>query len=136
VLDRVAQSYPNLYHRQSFDSTTRQHTFKVGFHTNSSTKQLLINNLIQWVRDAQYIEPDSDACDEMAAYIEPKPGVYQATLGNHDDIIMSRALALHALQTHLRNHIPINVPPDALMPTKAFLSPDADSSNAARASNW
>ena len=110
VLDRMASAYPNLYHRRAFDATTRADTMRVGFHTNIHTKQLLINTLVEWVRDCRYVERDHDACNELASYIESRPGTFEATQGCHDDIVMSRALAIHALDEANRDYVPLVTP--------------------------
>lgn len=92
ILNRIADAYSNLYVRDGSDGTAG----RVGFHTNRATKTMIINGLIAAVRDAAIIERDNDACDELALY-EIKPnGAFGARAGRHDDILMTRALALHA----------------------------------------
>ena len=90
ILERLDRSYPNLYRRQADGST------KVGFHTNRATKEIAITNLIAAVRDGTYIERDSMACNELLTYEQDSKGAYAAKEGNHDDILMTRAIALYA----------------------------------------
>ncbi len=96
VLNILADNYANLYRRQTFDTMSGAESFRVGFHTNRSTKPLLIDLLISSLRDMAWVERDSDACDELSTYCQLSNGSYAAKLGFHDDILMTRALALHA----------------------------------------
>ena len=97
VLARLAERYRNLYKRESYDTVTRQITTRVGFHTNRSTKAMLISGLIEAVRDGRYIERDSMACNELLTYEQLSGGAYAAKAGFHDDILMTRAMAVLAL---------------------------------------
>lgn len=99
VLNRLASRYPSLYMRESFDSLTRTTTRRVGFHTNTATKGMLIAGLVEAVRKGTYTERDGDACDELLTYEQRPNGSYGARIGCHDDILMTRAMALHALST-------------------------------------
>ena len=97
VLNRMARSYPNLYRRQALDRMTATITDRVGFHTNRRTKPVLIDNLIAYVRRGAYVERDNQACNELQTYCQLPNGSYAARQGCHDDIVMTRALALHIL---------------------------------------
>ncbi len=109
VLSRLAERYANVYRRRSLDRSTGNYSTRVGFHTNRATKTMMITDLIAAVRDGSYIERDSAACDELLSYEHQPNGAYAARRGCHDDILMTRALALHALHTP-------PVSPAALMP--------------------
>ena len=90
ILDTLASVYPRLYHRGGESGRGRM----PGFHTNVRTKSAVISNLIAMVRDGLYIERDPAACDEMMQYETHPDGSYSARRGCHDDILMSRAIAL------------------------------------------
>ncbi|MDE6393981.1 MAG: hypothetical protein K2K77_01455, partial [Duncaniella sp.] len=90
ILDTLAGVYPNLYYRTGEGGRGRV----AGFHTNVRTKSALISNMIAVVRDCRYVERDPDACDEMMQYESRPDGSYAARRGCHDDILMSRAIAL------------------------------------------
>lgn len=85
LLHEVARSYPAVYRRD---------TVNYGFHTNVRTKRNMIYNLIAAVRDGTYVERDSQAIDEMATYEQTGNGGYEAKKGHHDDILITRAIAL------------------------------------------
>lgn len=99
VLNRMAQEYGNMYMRRSYDSNSRQSGLKVGFHTNRATKSLLIGTLIEAVRNHTYTERDPEACNEFADYEQRPNGSFGARAGKHDDILMTRAIALHVAET-------------------------------------
>lgn len=96
VLQRVARTYPWTYRR------TRRHNgddsmTAVGFHTNRHTKALLIDNMMAAVRECAYVERDEKACNELATYRRLPNGSYEACRGNHDDLLMTRAIALYVM---------------------------------------
>ena len=99
VLNRLAEKYDNLYRREVFDSATSSHTRRVGFHTNRKTKGMLVAGLIEAVREGAYIERDPEACNEMLVYEMLPNGSYAAKPGFHDDILMTRAIALHVINS-------------------------------------
>ncbi|MDE6135370.1 MAG: hypothetical protein K2F79_07330 [Muribaculaceae bacterium] len=109
VLTRMARDYPNMYMRQSYDSASRQHSMRIGFHTNRATKSLLIGGLIEAVRRHSYIERDPMACDELATYEQRPSGAYAAKEGKHDDILMTRAIALHVASEQIPD-APVTLP--------------------------
>ena len=91
ILRSIADTYRPLYKRRPADGSSR---WLPGFHTNARTKILLINHLISLVRDGGYIEHDEDALAELSTYEQRPDGSYGAKDGKHDDILMSRAIAL------------------------------------------
>lgn len=93
VLTRLADSYGRLYCRGEGASR------RPGFHTNRSTKAMIIAMLIEAVRDGLYVERSHAACDELTVYEQRPNGSYAAKEGHHDDIVMTRAMALYALQS-------------------------------------
>lgn len=102
VLERIADVYSNIYRRETSDSGLR-----IGFHTNRSTKSSIISGLIEAVREGHYVERCADACYEFAVYNQLPDGSYAAKPGYHDDMLMTRAIALHALaDTPPQEHVP------------------------------
>lgn len=93
ILEQLADRYPNIYRRGGE---------RIGFHTNRATKGLIISNLIQAVREGLYDEHDAAACDELATYTQGTDGSYAARPGSHDDILMTRAIALYLAPEALR----------------------------------
>lgn len=91
ILNEVGDCYCNLYRRPSAEGSG----MRVGFHTNRSTKTMIINRLIALVREQGYCERASGALDELLTYRQTRSGVYAAQPGCHDDRLMARAIALH-----------------------------------------
>ena len=90
LLSRLEDTYPNLYMRLSGNGSA-----KPGFHTNTSTKPMVIGNLVRVVREGLYIERDRKAIEELIQYERKPNGSYGAYSGCHDDILMTRAIGLH-----------------------------------------
>ena len=65
----------------------------MGFHTNRATKTMIVNKLLSFVRDNMYVERCADALNEMAVF-EDRGTSFGAVDGNHDDIVMTRAMGL------------------------------------------
>lgn len=108
ILHRVADAYSNVYRRRSYDTKRQTETTKIGFHTNRLTKSMLIAGLIEAVRDSLYIERDTQACNELLTYEQHTNGSFAAKTGCHDDILMTRALALHVIA---EGAVPVCSPP-------------------------
>ncbi len=99
ILEVLAQNYRDTYVRRSLDTLTQHETTRVGFHTNRSTKALIIDNMLGMVRDAGYVERDEMALNELASYEKKANGAYGARQGCHDDILMTRAIGLYVIST-------------------------------------
>ena len=96
ILNQIADIYPNLYaRRQSEDEIRKGAPRKYGFHTNVSTKPMIISTLIKVIRDQLYIERDKRCLDEYNTYERKQNGAYGAITGKHDDLLMTRAIGLH-----------------------------------------
>ena len=93
ILSVIGQRYGNLYSRSRDGKGHR----KYGFHTNRQTKRQAIYALIAAVREGAYIERSHAAIDEMATYELTRRGGFEAMPGHHDDILMTRAMALQVL---------------------------------------
>ncbi|MCM1077571.1 MAG: hypothetical protein NC411_09460 [Bacteroides sp.] len=95
LLDTLSAGYPNLYYRPAEPGAVPN----PGFHTNVRTKPAVIANLVAFVRERGYIERSSSACDELLQYESHPDGSYAASRGCHDDILMTRAIALYVHAT-------------------------------------
>lgn len=97
LLRRLKDEYSNVFRRK-----TEPHGFRVGFQTNVLTKAQVVNHLVTMVREGLLVEHDSDAIDEMSWFEERLGGGFGAIDGKHDDMVMSRGIAL------LVNHVYAN----------------------------
>lgn len=94
IYDTISNYYTNLYSRTPADQIRQGIPAKWGFHTNRATKPLLIDNYISILREDGYIERDHEACNEARFYENKPNGSYGAIDGHHDDILISRMIAL------------------------------------------
>lgn len=102
ILQQVREVYSNLYARAQSAEEIRMHApLRYGFHTNVKTKPEIISTLIAAVRDGLYIERDDRCLDELLTYERRANGSYAAIEGKHDDLLMTRAIALHISFHHL-----------------------------------
>lgn len=103
ILHEIADVYPNIYYRHTLDPTTGNRTASVGFHTNRSTKPLIVNHHIAAVRDTAYRERDTEAVNELTTYERKPNGSFGAKDGYHDDILMTRCIGLFIAHELRRN---------------------------------
>lgn len=99
LLERVNEEYHNVYRRRRLDTRTGLTESRVGFHTNASTKPMVVMQLVGDVREGRYVERDERALNEMLTYERRHNGSYGARDGHHDDILMTRAIALYVIAT-------------------------------------
>ena len=96
ILNQIKDVYSNLYARAQSDEEIRnQEPKKYGFHTNVSTKPKIISTLVKVVRDKLYVERDERCLDEFLCYERKQNGAFGAIQGEHDDLLMTRAIGLH-----------------------------------------
>lgn len=95
LLDVLGDSYPNFYRRPA-PSGDRLST-RPGFHMNRETKAAVVANMQRVVRDGAYVEHDHGALDEMITYEQLPDGSWAARSGCHDDILITRAIALYVI---------------------------------------
>ena len=101
IIDEIADYYPNMYIRATeVDKVTQKTTNIYGFHTNTLTKEYVIDNYKAYVEDALYEEPDKQAFDELLIYERKEDGTMGNVEGrnNHDDIVMSTGIGLYVSQ--------------------------------------
>lgn len=97
ILDIIGGLYDNLYARESSPEKIRNGAARRwGFQTNASTKPAIIGNLIECVREHLWIERDNYCIEELALYEKNEKGQFSAPpgAGNHDDVVMTTAIAL------------------------------------------
>ena len=95
ILDEIALYYGNLYSRTPSDKILQGIPARWGFHTNSSTKPLVINHLAKAMRTGMYVERSHAAVDEMDVFeIKENGREMGAVDGMHDDRVMTRAIGV------------------------------------------
>lgn len=96
ILTQIKDVYPNLYARHQSDDAIREGLpVRYGFHTNVSTKPMIISTLVKVIREGLYVERDKRCLDEYLNYEKKQNGSFGARSGAHDDLLMTRAIGLH-----------------------------------------
>ena len=96
ILDEIVGYYDNLYSRTTPEQIRQGVPTTYGFHTNTKTKPLVINNLKAAMRDYQYIERCLPTTYEMDTYeIKENGREMGAVDGCHDDRVMQRAIGVY-----------------------------------------
>ncbi len=97
ILNEIAGKYSNLYSRTSQLEIKQGRPRRWGFHTNSSTKPMVINFLIKALRDGLYIERCLQTTLELDLYELKENGKEMGAVeGNHDDRVMATAILIWA----------------------------------------
>lgn len=96
ILNQLHDAYPNLYARRQSEEEIAEHApRRYGFHTNVATKPMIISTLVKAVRERLWTERDGRCLGELLTYERKPNGSFGATAGNHDDLLMTRAIGLH-----------------------------------------
>lgn len=109
ILNEVAGRYSNLYCRTSQLEIRQGRPRRWGFHTNPSTKPMVINFLVKALRDGLYIERCIETTYELDLYELKENGKEMGAVeGNHDDRVMATAILVwicynHPLPTRISN---------------------------------
>lgn len=101
ILNEIAGHYTNLYCRTSQQEIRQGRPRRWGFHTNSSTKPMVINFLIKALRDNLYIERCLPTTFELDLYEFKENGREMGAVeGNHDDRVMATAILVWTCYNH------------------------------------
>lgn len=104
IIEEIAQFYPNLYMRPaSAEKVSEGLTGTYGFQTNKLTKQWIIDNLMAFLDDKLWEEPDKEMYRELRIY-ERKDDGSMGNIegsGNHDDVLISTAIGLWVATTDM-----------------------------------
>ncbi|MCI0756690.1 phage terminase large subunit family protein [Teichococcus vastitatis] len=86
--------YKNVFTEVVVNKITEEQTVKLGFNTNKKTKPQLIDRLKKALREREINIPDKITLAELKSFVEKPDGGMGAEGRNHDDCVMSLALAL------------------------------------------
>ena len=85
--------YPNLYMRRRVDGMTDLVERDYGFETTRQTKPIIIAELTSAFREDPSIECDGETLHEMLSFVKKENGRQEASVGQHDDLVMASAIA-------------------------------------------
>ena len=108
ILNEISGRYSNLYCRTSVQEVRQGRPRRWGFHTNSSTKPMVINFLIKALRDGLYVERCLETTYELDLYEYKENGKEMGAIeGNHDDRVMATAILVWTCYNH---PLPVRMP--------------------------
>ncbi len=87
--------YPNLYYRERVDGLSDTVERVCGFETTVKTKHIILEDLVQIMREDPTLEVDPDTLREMLTFVKKDNGKKEAVEGMHDDLVMALAIAHH-----------------------------------------
>jgi hypothetical protein len=88
-------NYSNVFTNVQEDKMTDIETPNLGFQTNAKTKPMIIDDLRASIRKGEIQLNDRTTLQEMLTYVVKESGKLEAEEGNHDDCVMSLAIANH-----------------------------------------
>lgn len=99
VVDKLKNDYQysNMYKYKEYDVRGKAKK-KVGFVTNSKTKPIMINDFVELFETNQLVINSKDLLSEMKIF-SFKDGKMGAIQGNHDDLVISFALAIVGIKS-------------------------------------
>lgn len=87
--------YPSLYVREVQDTYQDKYRKAFGFKTTSLTRPMILDYFKEVARtDIDHIM-DVELLKEMLTFVKNDAGRAEASEGNHDDLVMAHAIALH-----------------------------------------
>lgn len=86
--------YPRLYVRESLDDYTHKVRHSFGFVTSKLTRNTIIANLINHVKNSSELICDRATLEEMLTFVRNEDFRPEAQDGAHDDLVMALAIAL------------------------------------------
>lgn len=95
IFDTIADYYKNLYSRTPADKIKEGEPAVYGWHTNKSTKPLVIESYVAELREEGYVERSEEALNEARVYEQKKNKSFGAKEGKHDDILMTRMIGCY-----------------------------------------
>ncbi len=102
-------AYPRVYTEVQEGKLNDSDTINIGFRTTEKTKPLIIDRLRASLRDEELEINDTLTLREMLSYIVTESGKMEAEGDNHDDTVISLAIANHI---HDGKFTPIEVTDD------------------------
>lgn len=90
--------YPLLYVRETYDQIGANAQDRFGFRTTQLTRPMIVNQLVEIVREHIDRINDRETLQEMLSFVRNPRGRAEASEGTHDDLVMSLAIAYEALK--------------------------------------
>lgn len=85
--------YPNLYWHDEFDERQQKRTRRLGWHTNTATRPILVDGLVKAVTKGHMQVLDLDFLSECMTFVRNARGKPCAQVGCYDDRVMAAGIA-------------------------------------------
>ena len=85
--------YTNMYSQRMYTESALSPEKRYGFLTTSSTKPIIISNLVTVMRERIELETDRQTLMELSSFVRGVGGKTGAAKGSHDDLVMASAIA-------------------------------------------
>lgn len=89
--------YDNLYVRKVNDNALDKYKKAYGFVTDKFTRPLILNRLVEIVREHTELFNDKITLEEMLTFVRNEKGRFEAQENTHDDTVMAVAIAFESL---------------------------------------
>lgn len=110
VLGELKLLYSNIYKREYFDEKTNKKTKKLGFTTDSHTRDLILDDFEDLIRRCSVKINSAILLSELFTFIVNKDGKREAKSGTHDDTVMASAIALKVARLPRSTFVIASVP--------------------------
>jgi len=94
TIDRIKNKYTRLFMGAHFDERTQKRTAKIGWETNSHTRDLMLDEMQELIEDGTVKVNSVILKGELITFITNEDGKREAKSGFHDDTIMASAIAI------------------------------------------
>ncbi len=89
------ERYPNIFRRREVEKIGEDQQEYLGFHTNERSRPLIINELGDWIQEAEFMLYDQETIKQLMTFIVNENGRPEAQEGCHDDAVMALAIAIY-----------------------------------------
>ena len=90
-------NYPRLYYREKFGQISEKTTQELGWVTDQTTKDLIINDATQLLRERRLLIYDKETITEMMSFVRNSSGRAGAASSAWDDRVMSLLIGIKML---------------------------------------
>lgn len=94
--------YPRLFFRKTIDDGSDKHQYKLGFHTNERSREMVLNKLARWIIEGEFALVDVATIMECMTFVYDENGKAQAQEGCYDDLVMALAIAIYLFDYNVK----------------------------------
>lgn len=98
----LSKIYDNYFFSNTVDEKTRKRTKKLGFNTNTKTRNLVIDNFIVAFEDGSVTIHSKITQSEMKTFVKKANGKREHADGKHDDTLFAGFITLHMINYYPR----------------------------------